>query len=172
MQMMTRKKLMPTTLMVLVSMVALGGLLPVNPGITLLITGGEAWASSLGARPGVGTSAGAGGGAVGAGPGAPVRGAGPGVGTSAGVGGGAVGAGPGAPARGAPGTPVAAPRWYVRCQPRSFCAPNCAPAAALQGYMYHGAGVPRTSRGRRSMGTLDAEIPLPDDDPKGTTWCM
>ena len=59
MQMMTRKKLMPTTRMVLVSMVALGGLLLVNPGNTLLSTGGEAWAASLGARPGVGTSAGA-----------------------------------------------------------------------------------------------------------------
>ena len=77
MQMMKRKKLMPTTLMVLLSVVALGGFLPVNPGNTLLITGGEAWASSLGARRGVGTSAGAGGGAVGAGPGAPARGAGP-----------------------------------------------------------------------------------------------
>ena len=68
MQTMKRKKLMPTTLMVLLSVVALGGFLPVNPGNTLLITGGEAWASSLGARRGVGTSAGAGGGAVGAGP--------------------------------------------------------------------------------------------------------
>ena len=86
MQMMTRKKLMPTTLMVLVSVVALGGLLPVNPGNTLLSKGGEAWAASLGARPGVGTSAGYGGGAVGA----------------------------GAPARGAAGTPVATPRGYVR----------------------------------------------------------
>ena len=120
MQMMTRKKWMPTTLMVLVSMVALGGLLLVNPGNTLLSTGGEAWAASLGARPGVGTSAGVGGGAVGPGPGAPGRGAAgslgaqPGVGTSAGVGGGAVGAGPGAPARGAAGTPVATPRGYVR----------------------------------------------------------
>ena len=75
MQTMKRKKLMPTTLIVLLSVVALGGFLPVNPGNTLLITGGEAWASSLGARPGVGTSAGAGGGAVGAGPGAPARGA-------------------------------------------------------------------------------------------------
>ena len=92
MQMMKRKKLMPKTLMVLVSVVALGGLLLVNPGNTLLITGGEAWAASLGARPGVGTSAGAGGGAVGAGAGAPARGAAgapaPGAGTSAGYGGG------------------------------------------------------------------------------------
>ena len=88
MPMMTRKKLMPTTLMVLVSVVALGGLLLVNPGNTLLSTGGEAWATSLGARGGVGTSAG--------------------------YGGGAVGAGAGAPARGAAGTPVATPRGYVR----------------------------------------------------------
>ena len=116
MQMMTRKQLMPKTLIVLVSMAALGGLLLVNPGNTLLSKGGKAWAGSLGARPGVGTSAGAGGGAVGPGPGAPARGAvgAPGVGTSAGVGGGAVGAGPGAPARGAAGTPVAAPRGYIR----------------------------------------------------------
>jgi hypothetical protein len=120
MQMMTRKKLMPTTLMVLVSMVALGRLLLVNPGNTLLSTGGEAWATSLGARGGVGTSAGAGGGAAGAGAGAPARGATgslgaqPGVGTSAGYGGGAVGAGAGAPARGAAGTPVATLRGYVR----------------------------------------------------------
>ena len=119
MQMMTRKKWMPTTLMVLVSMVALGGWLPVHPGNTLLSQGGEAWAASLGARPGVGTSAGYGGGAVGVGPGAPARGAagtpvaaprgyvhtGGGVGTSAGVGGGAVGAGPGVPARGAAAAP-------------------------------------------------------------------
>ena len=70
MQMMKRKKLMPKTLMVLVSVVALGGLLLVNPGNTLLLTGGEAWATSLGARPGVGTSAGYGGGAAGAGAGA------------------------------------------------------------------------------------------------------
>ena len=88
MQMMTRKKLMPKTLIVLVSMVALGGLLPVNPGNNLLLKGGEAWAGSLGARPCVGTSAG--------------------------YGGGAVGAGPGAPARGAAGAPVATPRGYVR----------------------------------------------------------
>jgi hypothetical protein len=88
MQMMTRKKLMPKTRIVLVSMVALGGLLLVNPGNTLLSKGGEAWAASFGARPGVGTSAGAGGGAV--------------------------GAGPGAPGRGAAGTPVATPRGYVR----------------------------------------------------------
>ena len=46
MQMMKRKKLMPTTLMVLVSVVALGGLLLVNPGNTLLSKGGEAWAGS------------------------------------------------------------------------------------------------------------------------------
>jgi hypothetical protein len=88
MQMMKRKKLMPTTLMVLVSVVALGGLLLVNPGNNLLIKGGEAWATSRGARPGVGTSAG--------------------------YGGGAVGAGAGAPSRGAAGTPVATPRGYVR----------------------------------------------------------
>ncbi|MGH8065196.1 MAG: hypothetical protein ACRERE_08145 [Candidatus Entotheonellia bacterium] len=116
--MMKRKKLMPTTLMVLLSVLALGGLLLVNPGNNLLIKGGEAWASSLGARRGVGTSAGVGGGAVGVGPGAPAKGAagapGQGVGTSAGVGGGAVGVGPGAPARGAAGTPVATPRGYVR----------------------------------------------------------
>jgi hypothetical protein len=88
MQMMKRKKLMATTLMVLLAVVGLGGFLPVNPGNTLVITGGEAWASSLGARRGAGTSAGGGGGAV--------------------------GAGPGAPARGAAGTPVATPRGYVR----------------------------------------------------------
>src|SRR4029453_5656467 len=119
MQMMKRKKLMPKTLIVLLSVVALGGLLPVNPGNTLLLKGGEAWAASFGARPGVGTSAGYGGGAVGAGAGAPARGAagtpvaaprgyvhtGGGVGTSAGYGGGAVGAGPGVPARGAAGAP-------------------------------------------------------------------
>ena len=87
MPMMTRKKWMPKALMVLVSVVALGGWLPVHPGNTLLSQGGEAWAASLGARPGVGTSAG--------------------------YGGGAVGVGPGAPARGAAGTPVAAPRGYV-----------------------------------------------------------
>ena len=75
MQMMTRKKLMPKTLIVLLSMVALGGLLPIHPRNTLLRTGGEAWATSLGARPGVGTSAGYGGGMVGAGPGVPARGA-------------------------------------------------------------------------------------------------
>ena len=101
------KKLISKTLIVLLSVVVLGALL-----------GEEAWAAgSFGARPGVGTSAGVGGGAVGVGPGAPARGAagapvaaprgyvhaGPGVGTSAGVGGGAVGAGPGAPARGAAG---------------------------------------------------------------------
>jgi hypothetical protein len=125
MPMIKRKTLMPKTLVVLVSVVALGGLLPIHPGNTLLRTGGEVWAASLGARPGVGTSAGFGGGAVGVGPGAPARGAAgapsagslgarPGVGTSAGFGGGAVGVGPGAPARGAAGTPVAAPRGYIR----------------------------------------------------------
>ncbi len=88
MQIMKRKKLMPKTLIVLLSMVVLGGFLPVNLGNNLLIKGGEAWASSLGARRGVGTSAG--------------------------YGGGAVGVGPGAPARGAAGTPVAAPRGYIR----------------------------------------------------------
>jgi hypothetical protein len=88
MQMMTRKKLMSTTLMVLLAVVAFGGLLPVNPGHSLLSTGGEAWATSLGARGGAGTSAG--------------------------YGGGRVGAGAGAPARGAAGAPVATPRGYVR----------------------------------------------------------
>lgn len=88
MQRMQRTKVMSKTRIVLVSVVALGGLLPVNPGNNLLIKGGDAWATSLGARPGVGTSAG--------------------------VGGGAVGAGPGAPARGAAGTPVAALRGYLR----------------------------------------------------------
>jgi hypothetical protein len=88
MSMLKRKTLMPKTLVVLVSVVALGGLLPIHPGNTLLRTGGESWAASLGARPGVGTSAG--------------------------FGGGAVGGGPGAPARGAAGTPVAAPRGYIR----------------------------------------------------------
>jgi len=119
MLMIKRKKLMSKTLIVLLSMVVLGGLLPVNPGKTPSVKGGEAWARSLGARPGVGTSAGVGGGAVGVGPGVPARGAagtpvaaprgyvhtGAGVGTSAGVGGGAVGAGPGVPARGAAGAP-------------------------------------------------------------------
>jgi hypothetical protein len=75
MPMMKRKKAMPKTLMVLASVVALGGWLPVHPGNPLLITGGEAWAASLGARPGVGTSAGVGGGMVGASPGVPARGA-------------------------------------------------------------------------------------------------
>jgi hypothetical protein len=118
MLMMKRRKLM-STLIVLLSVVVLGGLLPANPGKTPLIKGGEAWAGSLGARRGVGTSAGFGGGAVGVGPGVPARGAagtpvaaprgyvhtGGGVGTSAGFGGGAVGAGPGVPARGAAGAP-------------------------------------------------------------------
>jgi hypothetical protein len=88
MQMIKRKKLIPKTLIVLLSVVALGGFLPVHPGNNLLIKGGEAWAASLGARPGVGTSAG--------------------------YGGGAAGAGAGAPSRGAAGTPVATPRGYVR----------------------------------------------------------
>ena len=88
MQMMQRKKLLPKTLMVLLSMVALGGLLLVNPSHNLLSKGGEAWAASFGARGGAGTSAGAGGGAV--------------------------GAGAGAPSRGAAGTPTTAPRGYVR----------------------------------------------------------
>lgn len=68
------KKLMSKTLIVLLSVV-LCGLLPVNPGKAPSVKGGEAWASSFGARPGVGTSAGFGGGAVGVGPGAPARGA-------------------------------------------------------------------------------------------------
>ena len=88
MQIVKRMKSMPKTLIVLLSVVVLGGFLPVNPGNNTFIKGGEAWAASFGARPGVGTSAG--------------------------VGGGAVGAGPGAPARGAAGTPVARPRGYVR----------------------------------------------------------
>jgi hypothetical protein len=75
MQMMKRKKLMPKILMVLLSVVVLGGLLLVHPGNTPLSKGGEAWAASFGARPGVGTSAGYGGGAVGVGPGVPARGA-------------------------------------------------------------------------------------------------
>ena len=120
MRMMTRKKLMSKARMVFLFVVVLGGLVLVNADTSPLSPGGEAWATSLGARRGVGTSAGVGGGAVGPGPGAP------GVGTSAGVGGGAVGPGPGAlvgprrrggggPApRGAAGTPVAAPRGSVR----------------------------------------------------------
>lgn len=88
MQMMKRKKLMSKARMVFLSVVVLGGLVLVNSDKSPLVTGGEAWATSRGARPGVGTSAGAGGGAV--------------------------GAGAGAPARGAAGTPVAAPRGYVR----------------------------------------------------------
>ena len=108
MRMITRKKLMSKARMVFLFVVVLGGLVLVNADKSPLSPGGEAWATSLGARRGVGTSAGVGGGAVGPGPGAP------GVGTSAGVGGGAVGPGPGAPARGAAGTPVAAPRGYVR----------------------------------------------------------
>jgi hypothetical protein len=44
MQMMTGMKLMPKTRIVLVSMVALSGLLLVNPGNTLLSKGGEAGA--------------------------------------------------------------------------------------------------------------------------------
>ncbi len=56
-------------------------------GAASVLPSGDAEAGSLGARPGVGTSAG--------------------------VGGGAVGAGPGRPARGAAGAPVAAPRGYI-----------------------------------------------------------
>ena len=48
MQMMTRMKLMLKTRIVLVSMVALGGLLRVNPGNTLLSKGGEAGATPRG----------------------------------------------------------------------------------------------------------------------------
>jgi hypothetical protein len=59
-----------------------------RPGNTLWSKGGKAWASSRGARAGVGTSAG--------------------------YGGGAVGAAAGAPARGTAGTPVALPRGSVR----------------------------------------------------------
>ena len=87
-RMMTRKKLMSKARMVFLFVVVLGGLVLVNADKSPLSPGGEAWATSLGARRGVGTSAG--------------------------VGGGAVGPGPGAPARGAAGTPVAAPRGYVR----------------------------------------------------------
>ena len=120
MLMMKRKKWMPKTLIVLVSVVALGGLLPVNPGNTLLShrRGGLGrLPSALGVA--LAPARGYGGGAVGVGAGAPARGAagapvaaprgyvhtGGGVGTSAGVGGGAVGAGPGVPARGAAGAP-------------------------------------------------------------------
>ena len=78
MQIIKRRKLTSKTLMVVLSVVALGG----------VFLGGEAWAGSLGRRPGVGTSAG--------------------------VGGGAVGVGPGRPARGAVGAPVVVPRAYVR----------------------------------------------------------
>lgn len=77
MRMSKGKKLMSTARMVFVSVVVLGGLVLVNADKSPLVTGGEAWATSRGARPGVGTSA-------------------------------------GAPARGAAGTPVAAPRGYVR----------------------------------------------------------
>ena len=86
MRMIKGKKLMSKARMVFLSVVVLGGLVLVNADKSPLVTGGEAWATSRGARPGVGTSAGAGGGAAGA----------------------------GAPARGAAGTPVAAPRGYVR----------------------------------------------------------
>jgi hypothetical protein len=88
MRMSKGKKLMSTVRMVFLFVVVLGVLVPVNADKSPLVTGGEAWATSRGARPGVGTSAGAGGGAV--------------------------GVGPGAPARGAAGTPVAAPRGYIR----------------------------------------------------------
>jgi hypothetical protein len=103
MRMSKGKKLMSTVRMVFLFVVVLGVLVPVNADKSPLVTGGEAWATSRGARPGVGTSAGAGGGAVGAGAGAPARGAA-----------GAPATGAGAPARGAAGTPVAAPRGYVR----------------------------------------------------------
>ena len=105
MRMMTRKKLMSKARMVFLFVVVLGGLVLVNADKSPLSPGGEAWATSLGARRGVGTSAGVGGGA-GPGPGAwrwdqrrrcggavgPAPGA---AGTSAGVGGGVVGAGAG-----------------------------------------------------------------------------
>lgn len=124
MQMIERKKWMSKTRIVLLSVVVLGGLAPVYSGISPLAKGSEAWAGSVGARPGVGTSAGAGGGAVGVGPGAPGPGGpglgAPGPGVTPGVGVGAPGpgvtpgVGVGAPGRGAAGTPVAGPRGHIR----------------------------------------------------------
>ena len=126
MQMMTRKKLMPTTLMVLVSMVALGGLLLVNPGNTLLSTGEGAWAAS--SAPGLAlVPARAAAAARSAWSWRPRRraagslGAQPGVGTSAGVGGGAVGAGPGAPARAPPGLQWRPKRLCAVIHPHPLC---------------------------------------------------
>ena len=119
MRMITRKKLMSKARIVFLSVVVLGGLVLVDANKSPLSPAeGEAWATSLGARGGVGTSAGAGGGTAGAGASAPATGAAGaparGAGTSAGYGGGAVGAGAGAPARGAAWAPVATPRGYVR----------------------------------------------------------
>jgi hypothetical protein len=103
MQIIKLEKLMPKALMVLLSLVMIGGFLPINPLKNHGVTDAEA------AR---GTAAGVGGGAVGSGPG-------PGGGTARGVGGGAVGSRPGYGTGGVGGVGVAArPRGYVRPGPR------------------------------------------------------
>jgi len=94
MQIMKLNKLLPKTLVVLISLVMIGGLLTVTPMKSLWVTDAEA---------GRGTAAGVGGGPVGSGPGVGGAagkggghvGTGPGVGGAAGVGGGPVGSGPG-----------------------------------------------------------------------------
>jgi len=111
MRMIKSNKWMSKSRMVFLSVLLLGGLVLFVSGMSPVVKGGEAWAGSVGARPGVGTSAGAGGGAVGVGPGAPGPG-GPGLGAPGpGV---TPGVGVGAPGRGAAGTPVAAPRGHIR----------------------------------------------------------
>ena len=148
MQMMKRKKLMATTLMVLLAVVGLGGFLPVNPGNTLVITGGEAWASSPapgGALERARASAVARwvlarvlppGGGVGGGcwPGARERARASAVARWVL----ALALLPGAP----PGLPWLPQEVMCGETPASRVAPDCAPAAALRGYVSLGAGVP------------------------------
>ena len=104
MQSMKLKKLLPKTLVILISLVMIGGLFTVS----LWVTDAEARRGTaagvgggpVGSGPGVGGAAGVGGGRVGTGPG---------VGGAAGIGGGPVGSGPGYG-----GAKVAAtPRTYV-----------------------------------------------------------
>ena len=91
MQIMKLKKVLPKTLIVLLSLAMIGGMLTVTPMKSFLVTDAEARR---------GGAAGVGGGPVGSGPG---------VGGAAGVGGGPVGSGPGVG-----GAQVAAtPRSYV-----------------------------------------------------------
>ena len=108
MQIMKLKKLIPKTLIVLLSLLMIGGLLTIAPMKSLWVTDAEAGRGGaagvgggpVGSGPGVGGAAGVGGGRVGSGPG---------VGGAAGVGGGPVGSGPGYG-----GARVAAtPRTYV-----------------------------------------------------------